>query len=530
MLKRIWDGKRQSGTQPSRPFQGYSLFGDPAQRFTETPNTQTSNWHLPGSDPVLLRMVLGIAWLNHLPIRIIVPNVMQANQASRIAQEAVSWVQEMVSQENNLIPEKSNHLLPLSLSTWKSTIDEFTNALKTIQQTKFGSINAYEVAQTLLRLYPGRDGHPFHWFDEHSLQHTPEEYHEIYQTLEAARPRRPALLNRSLLSWLDINPLALSSWTSVTLRTAVHDHIQQLEALIKMYETCLFDLRQHLKKSPKYATNQTPSGHSNLLHRLTLGTLDADALATSRLPHWQRSYQLFEHDLLSSGLFAQYKGMQAISLEETAKELDMLLRRLRLIEESLEPLLEAALAFSWLQEVPSPIRKLLQSSAHLLTSTNQDNMTFWYLFSWLEQAIPHDVWKALDETPDRKNLCQQLPIQTLAWFLSGSGLTASKSDTQMDWTLHEGQPSLPPETNTVDLYWGLMPDTTVTKYFTFQHREESRLPMEYARLLQMLDQEPWSEFHALPYPLSTMSCLWEGMPGRWHEASFLSLESVPQPA
>jgi hypothetical protein len=528
MLNRIWDGKRQTGKSASRPFQSYSLFGDPTQRFADTPQDHNPNWHLPGSDPALLRMVLGVAWLNHLPVRIVVPNGYQAQQATRIVQEAVSWVQEMVAKEKSLLPDHSNNQFPLSLSAWKSTTHDFTNSLKTIQLTKFGSINSYEVAATLLRLYAGLDSHPFHWLDDSSLLYTPEEYQEIYQVLESAVPRQEALLNRPLLSWLDINPKAVSNWTSVTLRTAVKEHTCQLEELIKMYETCLFDLRQHLKKISKHNKNQSFTSDSKILSRLTLGTLDADALAASRLPHWQRSYHLFEHDLLSTGWFAQYKGMQAISLEETAKELDMLLRRLQLIEHSLDPVLEAALAFAWLQELPSPIRKLIQSSAHLITSNNQDNMTFWYLFSWLERAIPAEVWKTLEETPERKDLCQLLPKQAIAWFLSGTNAQFSSSDPQLHCTIHEGQPATPPFSSTLDLYWGMSPDPVITDYFAFTQLEEPRLPMEYARLLQMLDQEPWAEFHALPYPLSAMHCLWEGLPGRWHEASFQSPEGVPQ--
>jgi hypothetical protein len=518
MLDRILGVKRGPGKLKPLPFVAYSVFGDPLHRMAEAPSTHEEVWLCKGGDHTVFRLLLGMAWLNHRTVRLQVADQEAGRQLSAWAEEAVRDITTMISLHADQDGQRPEKNLVETLRGWRAEADAFHQALTMVRETRFGVINTIEVAQSLLRLHDQIKDVPFTFTDRSRLAWNPSELQDLLQASREARSRANGLRLMSLANKLDIRLSALPEWTSQTLRKALDDRLERLEALIREYGHILFRLRALI-----LAGHSGSGDREDPLRRVTTLILDEQVRHQSGLSLWQQAILLLEQELISDGWFLHFKGLQGISLEETDREIRSLHARIQAVRQWSSEWLEGAMAQQWLLAQPEAWQGLLVRAAQFDESEIEPTLTYWYVHGWLERALDPEIWRILTETPLRRELARQLPSLALEQLRGGWPDQTPEAEPHNWWRLADGKD--PGNGDQVRLYWNCDPSEDEGRAFQFRIHNESYLPLEYLRLQQEWNPEVPSRRFALPFPFPTMAGLWEACPGRWRSEGPLPFQA-----
>lgn len=525
MLQNIWSSKKDKGQDRRGPFLSYSIFGDPAKRFEHLPDRHHPVWISTSGEHTDFRMLLGMAWLNQYPIHVIT-----ADDSRR--EQVVRWVEE-ARQDLLIIPEVSiagSDKIPSGqpfadiLLAWRKEWEEFERAILHLSDARFGVINALEVAHSLLRMYEGVGRLPFTWVDRSILKWTPEELQELLRWFRTSQvPPRIQALQR-MAQRLDIHLPALLNWPEHALERALTDRMDRLSRLIGDYELILFRLRALLLHTPIGA-----HAVENMLKRSTVLGLEETLRHRSGLTPWISALQLFEQELISDGWFLDFKGFQGISLEEIDRELRSLDTRLRVLREWVAQWSEGARIQVGNTALPEQLREVAGRVSGLEDPDLEASLTFWYLYGWLEKAIPSPIWLQLEETPQRTGLARLLAVWVRHTLSAMTQLRDKGNPASVPFQATVA-PAPPSQIPGILLYWNFEPSETFEDMFHFAARRQPAIPLDYLRLQQDWKTVDPSRRFALPHPIPAMRDFWDGAGASWPEFGAFGFSAISQGA
>lgn len=503
MFQRILGGKRLFPASSKTPFLDFSLFGDPAQHFKQLPADAQTPWVLSAPDPGLLRMVAGMAWLNQRPLAIITEDPDHTARARQILEDAAERLHASWPDET----PKTATTFPAKLEQWRRELDDFYRGLNSLMEQRFGSVNAIEVAYTLLRLYPAVKALPFARAEKDDFAWTYEEYRQLTQLLDT---RTDSYEPRSgeLLRHFGLSPERIAELPREVFAQNCSTLQQSLLALIRQFELTAHALR------PRFEEDNVADTGASSFYRMNIQAIADRLPEADTLLHWRREFALWEREIMGYGWMSQFKGLQAISLEDIHRDLLRLLDDLELLCQWAEPLWYAADHWRQKQSLAPRERKLLAAAGRLDDSERTDVFTYWYLYHWLHRQVKNQAWHRLHESEERRQLASDIGSLARQWHLSRQPRRKKGTPASLPaWTfVHAGQAaSYPPDT--LRLYW-LCGDEAPGEGFVFQPFEDSALPMEYLHLQQSLEHEDWARPEALPFTFGDTWALWEARPGR----------------
>lgn len=522
MLQNIWSSKKDKGKERRGPFLAYSVFGDPATRFEQLPDRHHPIWTCTSGEHTDFRMLLGMAWLNQFPVHVITADDSRRDQVVRWVEEArqdVLIIPAVTMAGSDKIP--TGQSFADTLNAWRQEWEGFQRAIRQLSDTRFGVINALEVAHSLLRLHEEVGRLPFTWVDRTNLAWTPEEFQELLRLCRTSQVPPRILALQRMAQRMDIHLPALLNWPEHALERALTDRMDRLSSLIGDYELILFRLRVLLLQ-----TSTGEQAVEKMLRRSTVLGLEETLRHRSGLTPWMSTLQLFEQELISDGWFQDFKGFQGISLEEIDRELRSLDTRLRVLREWADQWSEGARSQVRSKDIPAHLREVTDRVSGLQDPALETSLTFWYLNGWLEKAIPSPIWLQLEETPQRTELARMLAIwvrHTLA------ALTQVRDKRNAAYVPFQATvaPAPPPQESGIFLYWNVEPSDTKEDMFHFPARRQPAIPLDYLRLQQDLKTDGPDGRFALPHPIPAMRVFWDGAAGRRIE--YGSFESAAKP-
>lgn len=494
MLQRIWASARGQKPEGSS-FSRFGLLGDPGLFWAALPEAHHRVWVLPEGDQVALAALLGMAWANGLRVCLVADGVSAREQLEQ-------WCPAAASAFRSQLPADSTGEIKAGpdagtlLAAWRREQVRFAEGLEALCQTRFGALNALEVAITLAEWSRETGPGPFQWRDKTGLALDYAAYQDALHFFRQARHWREGLQLRRLAGAMEIRLEAFQSRNEGEIARAIASRLAELQQLIRDFEQVAHRLHGLLR-------NRSVVGESRreAFGRLPLQGLDPEARRESGLPDWHAQWKSWETAFLGDRWLQHFHGLQSLSLDGTARELEQLHEQLTLLSLWPAAISAAAGAQSWLDAQDPHLASWLDGGLRILDGHQEQALSAWYLSGWLEQAVGPALWESLYETAERRDLENQLRQRALATALrSGAGQAPL-------W-----RTARPEECVQIDgevlIYWHCQPTVLPEHSLQMLPRVAAPLPPEYLRLVDGLRQESWTT-GCLPFAHNDGARLWE---------------------
>lgn len=414
MLGRFLGKKQASKHFPKLPFTAWSLFGDPARYFSALPSSIDTSWTLYEPDRAAFENLLGIAWLNLRPVRIVCEEK-KRKQLEEWAESAAKRLIAMSKATNLSVKNLNTALFHQSLDIWRSELLRFETALNEMKGITFGRLNVFELGMAIIRLNRHLILQPFQWLNHEDKPATQEFYEYVHSGLSELHQYRN--------HWTDYRTIRMHHISSQARFPEEEQEFREQVLCLSKDVTGLIHLLDRLMRRWWNAIQQTNADKQSLnrplLNRYNLNSIPADIKKSIGFDEFEQQVQSLELQMRSLHWFEDFHGIQAISFEEIHQALTTWRTRVDQLSTFFPEIQRVVKLEKWKQHFKGWPDLILHQASYLPANVCQDAWTAWFLDHWLSQTIKKDQLAAIHYSTKRKTLAHSIPGMAFQQYMSG---------------------------------------------------------------------------------------------------------------
>lgn len=414
MLGRFLGKKQTAKHFPKLPFTAWSLFGDPTRYFSAYPSSVDASWTVHDPDRAVFENLLGIAWLNLRPVRIVCED-RKRNQFKEWAEDAAKRLIAMAKATNLSGKNLNTALFHQSLDIWRSELLQFESAIHEMQDITFGRLNVFELAMALIRLNRQLNLQPFQWLNHEEKPATQEYYEYVRSGLNELHHYRDHWEDYRTIRMHHVIPQGQFPENEQEFLTQVMQLSKDISALIHALDRLMrrwWNAIQQINPA-KQTLNRS------LLNRYNLNSIPAEIKTKVGFDEFEQQVQALELQMRSLRWFEDFHGIQAISFEEIYQALTTWKTRVDQLTTLFYKIQRVADLEKWLLRFKGWPDFILQQASQIPAPICQDAWTAWFLEHWLSQTVNKDQLAAIQFNPKRNTLAHSIPGMAFQQYMSG---------------------------------------------------------------------------------------------------------------
>lgn len=414
MLGRFLGKNQASKHFPKLPFTAWSLFGDPARYFSNYPSSVDTSWTLHKPDRAAFENLLGIAWLNLRPVRIVCAE-RKRKQFEEWAEAAAGRLIAMAKATNLSGKNLNTALFQQSLDIWRSELLRFDSVLNELKDITFGRLNVFELGMALIRLNRQLILQPFQWLNHEDKPATQEFYEYVRSGLSELHQYRDHWEDYRTIRMHHIVPQGQFPEDEQEFLTQVMRLSKNISALIQSLDRLMRQWWNAIQQTN--AANQ--SLNRSLLNRYNLNSIPAEVKTNVGFDEFEQQVQALELQIRSLRWFEDFHGIQAISFEEIQQALTSWQARVDQLSTIFQQIQRVVELEKWIERFKGWPDFILQQASHLPANICQDAWTAWFLDHWLSQTVNKDQLAAIHISAKRNTLAHSIPGMAFQQYMSG---------------------------------------------------------------------------------------------------------------